>query len=333
MLHFTAPAAWCSNGGAAIRALVSGYAASVWPRKLIVILQAFADDSASDVSDKRFFLVAYVTTANLWASFSDLWELELRRKPSIAYFKMVEASGLRGQFAGWSRTDRDAKVHALAQIIHFFKPWFIYCSVSREEYGRILAPVAPKGLKIPYFACFWGLIRTTARYHQTLGDDVPPVDFVFDEQGGLGDDAVLFYRWLKESEEPEIRNLLGATPIFRDDKHVLPLQAADMLAWHVRRNHEDGAPADPIIWDLLTEEGCGVHFDAATLKGLARKMKLVPGVSRVQTKPEWRKTKEWYRKQNAAGGPPPSTNWLWMYYVAGRAWIERTVNRLRYPRR
>jgi hypothetical protein len=318
---------------AAIRALVCGYAASVWPRKLIVILQAFADDSASDAGDKRMFLAAYITTADLWISFSQLWDRELKRPPSIDYFKMVEANGLRGQFAGWSRPDRDAKVLALAQIIHFFKPWFVYGSVSREEYGRILAPVATAGLKTPYFACFWCLIRTTARYHQMFGHDVPPVDFVFDEQGGLGDDAALMYRWLKESEPPEIQKLLGSTPIFRDDKLMLPLQAADMLAWHIRRQHEGAISTDDPIFKLLTEDGCGAHLDEATLKGLARKMKFVPGRSRVQTKPEWRKTRDWYRKQNAVGGPPPLTNWVWMYYIAVRAWIERAIHRWRYPRR
>jgi len=31
---------------------------------------------------------------------------------------------------------------------------------------------------------------------------------------------------------------MGSTPIFEDDKKVLPLQAADMIAWHLRRRRE-----------------------------------------------------------------------------------------------
>jgi hypothetical protein len=37
-----------------------------------------------------------------------------------------------------------------------------------------------------------------------------------------------------------LKEYIGARPIFRDEIKVLPLQAADMLAWHVRRSFADG---------------------------------------------------------------------------------------------
>ena len=299
----------------------------------MVVLQGFVDDSASDVGDRRIFLVAVINGAEQWAAFADEWHRELQ-KDSLAYFKMAEANSLRGQFAGWTRDRRDAKVLALARIIERHHPWFTFCSVSRKEYDEILAPVAPQGLKTPYYTCFWGVMKTTARYHQSLGiEDVPPVDFIFDDQGGLGDDAALFYRWAKESEDPETQRLLGSTPIFRDDKTMPPLQAADMLAWHIRKDHETGGHYDRAIFELLTENGAGVHMPAAELRKLAKKMRRVPGVKHIQTKKEWRETRSSIRAQLAAGAGPPRIDMGWMRYIAFRAWVERTIHRWRYPRR
>ncbi len=299
----------------------------------MMILQAYVDDSASDSGDRRMFLAGYIMSAPGWEAFSNAWDEELRAAPAIGYFKMVEAQSRRGEFDGWSEAARDRKVLALAKIVHEHDLRFIFCSASRKEYKEILAPVITEGLKTPYFVCFWGVINATARHHKELDLPETPVDFIFDEQGGLGDDALLCYRWLKESEDPAIRHLLGSTPIFRDDKKVVALQAADMLAWHVRRDHERGGLEDKTIYDLLTNRGLGLHVDRETLESLAKRMAKVPGVKRIQTKPEWRETKRNIRAYEQAGGAAPSTNWFWMRYIAFRAWLERTVHRWRYPRR
>jgi hypothetical protein len=40
---------------------------------------------------------------------------------------------------------------------------------------------------------------------------------------------------------------MGSVPKFENDKVVLPLQAADMLAWHIRR-HKDHPEEDDSKW-------------------------------------------------------------------------------------
>lgn len=113
--------------------------------------------------------------------------------------------------------------------------------------------MAPFPLKQPYFSCVWGIIRTAADYHLHLSPDipartipVPPPEFVFDEQGGLGTDAVLWYQWFKQGQEPAVAAMMGDQPIFGDDKMVT-LQAADMLAWYLRRRHERPDEPPPML--------------------------------------------------------------------------------------
>lgn len=57
-------------------------------------------------------------------------------------------------------------------------------------------------------------------------------------------ECVRWYRWIKQHPlfSATLRRRLGSTPIFRDDDAVLPLKAADMHAWHLRRHLNEEQP-------------------------------------------------------------------------------------------
>jgi hypothetical protein len=67
---------------------------------------------------------------------------------------------------------------------------------------------------------------------------------VFDEQGAFGREALdwwLNFKKLLDDAPPRsirarIASLVCDRPIFRDEKQFLPLQAADLYAWHVRKH-------------------------------------------------------------------------------------------------
>ena len=67
-------------------------------------------------------------------------------------------------------------------------------------------------------------------YRKKVGIDCE-CEFIFDEQGKVGEFATDVYRILKDS--PELRSQLNGLPKFEDDKRVIPLQAADLYAWNV----------------------------------------------------------------------------------------------------
>ena len=64
--------------------------------------------------------------------------------------------------------------------------------------------------------------------HQQLGIK-EPVNFVFDEES---EKEKITSSWglLKAAASPEIKKLMGTTPIYRRDEVTFPLQAADLLA-------------------------------------------------------------------------------------------------------
>lgn len=257
--------------------------------KLLVMLQAYVDDSASDVGDRRLFLAGYISTAESWVHFSDIWSEALAAAPSIDYLKMSEANALQGEFRGWDGEDRDRKVRSLAAVIREIQPLSIHSSISRSKVGSIIKPVVPHVFSSPYVLCFNAIMLPIAVRQIQAGTKVP-IDFIFDSQEGLGDEARTIYRLMREAQPEQIRELLSVDPQFRDDKLVVPLQAADMLAWHVRRRYERLEPNAWFVPDYLSiKDGqhIGIDIEDEQLekisKGLVEQLENAP-----TSKREWK---------------------------------------------
>jgi hypothetical protein len=281
------------------------------------VLQAYIDDSASQQGDRKLFLAGYVHDAAQWALFSNDWDAVLHEAPVIEYFKMSEAQNLSEQFRHWSAPQRDRKIERLIDVIVKHKPWSIQCSVSQRLFNEIVLPVAPYELRHPYGVCFHGIVIGVARIHREMGLTVP-VDFIFDEQGSVGDDAVVWYRQIKKHQSPEIRALMGSTPIFKSDRDVLLLQAADLLAWHVRRDDESGdAYAKRRV--MFGPKHRGLEITEEVLRGwaagFANRIR-IPGASVMTSAKHGKRRKAEMRRLLTAGvDPPPLWHFLWRYYL------------------
>lgn len=84
---------------------------------------------------------------------------------------------------------------------------------------------------------------------------------------------------------------------------------------------------------LLMSEGAGIDIDAATLQRHARRLRRVPGVRFVQTKPAWRETKKATLAYLAAGIRPPEPGFIRMRWHFAKRRLSEAISRLRYPRR
>jgi hypothetical protein len=269
------------------------------------MLQVFVDDSASDDGDQRLFLAGYINTADKWILFSDAWQEELDSQPSIRYLKMSEANNLGGEFRGWSAEVRDEKLRGLARVIRHFGPATIHSSISRKEFKEIVSPVAPYGFNRPYLYAFQAIIVSLANSMLEYGVPKVPVDFIFDEQGKLGEEARFFYRIVRDTQPAGVRSILSSDPIFRNDKMVLPIQAADMLAWHVRRTYIRDPNAFQVP-NLLSASGehMSADIDTAWLKRIAAGFAAIPGVQELKNKKVWNKTMQQIEAIEEAGGRP-----------------------------
>ncbi len=284
----------------------------------MAFLQAFIDDSAAQTGDRRLILAGYLHRAERWAEFSDDWHRELRAWPAIEYFKAVEANNLSGQFdhkKGWNEAKRNAKRANLAAIIEHYQPCSFEFSVNRQIFEDELKPVSPYGLGHPHFTMCWAVISGIARYAAQEQLSVP-IHFIFDQQKGVDTDIWLFFSELKRSLPIEAQNLIGTPPSFEDDrdKRFMPLQAADLLAWHLRREHETNEPLS-LTPKLVNRAGHLVQeMPDDYLRKWTREFRQMPGIPSVQSKGQWRNLKNEIKRLQNAGIDPSRIKGPGIYY-------------------
>jgi hypothetical protein len=202
-----------------------------------MILRAYIDDS--DINREPVSILAgWIAPAGSWAAFADEWQRGLDMKPRLKYFKMSECMGFGGEFAGWSKESRDHRLRYFVKLIEEHKLLAIGGVIRTAEYREIFRNSPVKTFDVPYYLMFFGLMAglatSFADIQEAVATKADKVDFVFDDQPGQMEKVLASWSYFKEVAPDHIRPLLGDPPIFRNDMTTLPLQAADLYAWHLR---------------------------------------------------------------------------------------------------
>lgn len=271
-------------------------------------LSAYFDDSGSDIGERDLVFAGLVNRDDAWEQFSVAWSVALAKYPTIGYLKMVEANGLRGQFAGWTRETRDQKLEGLAEVIDRIRPpWTFDISVSRIDYESHVSPASPRGLSTAYFGLTFGAVSVVARHLAGMGT-ITPVRFIFDEQSGVNTDVALFFDYMVENLDPVSRGLIKMPIGYGNDMRNLPLQAADMLAWHIRRQREgNGDPTINRRAEYLRSES---HIEARFPLDLLVRWgtafsQVLPILQTLKTKGDWQRFRAVADQAKREGFRPP----------------------------
>lgn len=199
------------------------------------MLSAFMDDSGSEGKGPVFVLAGFISYTEIWERFSASWAECLTKPPALPYLKMSQAKRLHDTFRGWSSADRDERIKQFTDVIlaqkvmtaNVFALYWDDFRRARDEHPEVADCHA-------YDMLFHGVMASVTR--NLLKLDIPQsVEFVFDEQGYAGSRSIATYQSMKWKLPDELTMQVAGSPRLADDKIVLPLQAADLLAWHVRR--------------------------------------------------------------------------------------------------
>jgi hypothetical protein len=224
-----------------IWAQVSGLRPTCADRRVLMVLQAFIDDSADKTG--TFVLAGHIATAEVWATFAKEWEellpFGIRDNYGSFYFKMSEMVTIP------SRMER---VGAFYRIIEKHDVIPISCQLNISELHRvqsrfwILHKTFDWGpYRDPFICAFRGLMDSVHDLRQdiTLLPANEIIDFIFDQQSQK---KLILRAWDEyiETKPPAVRALYGSAPRFEDDRKFLPLQAADLWAWWIRKWYNDG---------------------------------------------------------------------------------------------
>ena len=224
-----------------IDALVSGLATPEERerRPLMVLQTGYFDDSGSDHGSRWYVLAGFLATVDEWKAVANAWAKTLKRE-ELPYFKMSHAMALDGPFRrGWTPALRNKLILELVDVVTEINPWRVECFINRSLFEAFVKGILESEIfNDPYFMLFYQIVLSVCANAERLGWS-PDCDFIFDEQGKLGDITRAKWEWVKQNIDNiqsrfRISQHLGSRPIPRNDVTFRPLQAADMFAWLVR---------------------------------------------------------------------------------------------------
>ena len=210
--------------------------------------ELYVDDSGSEPNSVVFFLAGFISTVERWTVFSNEWDSALGIPPQLDYFKMSEAAGFWEQFSrkrGWDEAKRDDRLVTLARIINKYAMLRVSTSLRYDLFKKYVLslPAVERNLGTdePY-VMLAGHLATVALDFADKKGLIGPIDFVFDKQTGHQEEFLRQWPTYKQTlllspYGRRLSRLVGADPIFADEKDRRPLQAADLYAWQARSHY------------------------------------------------------------------------------------------------
>jgi len=194
------------------------------------------------------------------------WNAALQSDPPIKYFKasqcVPEANKLLGEFAGWTRSDAEAKRLKLASVIHRHSSRLapISSTIMWDEYHSVIGDGLVKSIFYhPYFFCLNGALsfaiecsnHTFKRFDGTI---FPILDQEFDKiESDIREQYALSVDNLPQSVTSRVRD-----PYWTSDMKMPLLQTADFLAWSIRAKYSGfTSPVLGLLWDQERVAGGG----------------------------------------------------------------------------
>ena len=208
-----------------------------------VVLAFYGDDSGSAPRDECFVVAGYLATGNAWFySLEVPWCEVLQAHPRIAYFKASQCEHLDGEFSNFTRADAERKLESLVGVVSKASDLVSdgimeVSSVIRWcDYKSSVTGMFRDAYPNPYFFCVHGIVSLIAReYLDAVENPSVRVAYTFDHQSNLDAEMNKQYCEVKNTVDYRVASTMGRLG-FDDDKVCPPLQIADLIAWHVRRD-------------------------------------------------------------------------------------------------
>lgn len=237
----------------------------------MTVYVAYSDESATPDNDGPFIVGGYVTPALAWPDFSKKWaENVLLPAPEIPYMHVVELrSKVFRAKHGLTWEDNLAKVAAASKTIYDHKDvWACFGAISRQKLQEIYRKIEKSGrryqefLKEPDYMCFLSYAFYLIAHVSDLRPEVTRIDFVVSKKQRVSHYYSKFQEEMRDflnDYNPALGKLVGdLIPANMEDR--VPLQAADVLCWHLQKHYSNAVePEDVSNLNLLMESSGTGH--------------------------------------------------------------------------
>jgi thioredoxin len=232
-------------------------------------LAAYLDESG-DKDTPILSVGGYVATGEEWRRFSRDWVSFLQAN-GIHLFHMVDLEGGNPPFSGWERKRRDDLFKELTEILNsrvIFQTW---AAVNVKECEGVITECDKDMIASPYVFCGVYCLLLISNWARTHWKEEHVVMFF---EGGRPFSGDMFRLLNRAVSRPWLRERYKIAAIRKGSKkELVPLQAADCLAYEVGKKYSNPtAPIRPYLkWlDLGNRKSKGRFFASAEIKDFIR---------------------------------------------------------------
>lgn len=199
-----------------------------------MMLTGYMDETGHSRDERQRFVgvAGLVAPAESWEAFDRKWK-ETLGVFKIPYFHMKDFANRRRYFEGWSELKRQKLLGKLLRIIATTHPFPVGAIVSLDDY-RSFSAEDRELMGDPYHFCLMGCVYLPAWRTENASTAVR-VAIVFGEQSEFKNMAGLLLDDFKQNNAAAKR---FDPPAFEDMKTVVPLQAADIVAYELYKEFE-----------------------------------------------------------------------------------------------
>ena len=234
------------------------------------MLHAYIDDSGNNENQGPYFVLgAVIASLTAWDDFVVDWQHALDLDPPIACFKASEARRLRGSFderKGWTPELRDQRLDKFLTAIESHVEYRIIGVASFENFSSTIRDVPYFGRHLSIDHPFvWLASRLTTEIAAYVAAEHPGDKclITFDESQGF--DRLFDGSWNTHRQifiESGLGDVIPNKPQFASDDDILPLQAADLVAYYSRHRGTGNTDCNDVIDRLNNVRGDVVRFSA-----------------------------------------------------------------------
>jgi len=200
----------------------------------LCMLAAYFDDSGTHGTSKVVVLGGVFGNQFQWEYFSELWKRKLDNpcpgKLPLRRFHMTDCQNSQHEFAGWKRHETDFLVRELGQIVLKCGLWGYAAAVSRADWDDLITGDVRRMIGDAEGFCIRNVYIRTLRWARQFGGD-KNIAFVFDSRPHREKENTRvfdIFQWFQDNQQQNPQ-LVSAT--FASSYKILPLQAADLVAW------------------------------------------------------------------------------------------------------
>jgi hypothetical protein len=235
------------------------------PQKEIFAVNCYLDESATDGSTPQAVVAGVLLNRDGFLGLDVKWQ-ELIRVNRLGTGVHIKDFGVHGRFAKTPPAEKSIIFSEAVKLINEYKIYSVAATVNHDDYRLCLDPKIRQVMSV-YGLCF--ILSAYDNHKRAVHNGYTKnIGFILDSGNPYAGHVLGAHSALLEWQKSEPLNVGSLT--FDQDDNVTALQAADLVAWSVRRRLV-GMPFskgfEPLL-GIFDSAHCEQSWDASTLRPL-----------------------------------------------------------------